>query len=88
MKKPVRNAPLGNAGKDNQGALWWQPGLVLFARLSSWIIGPIIIAVIIGKYLDKIFHSAPWLFSISVLSAFIFSIIKIVRIGLKEMDNK
>jgi len=65
---------------------WWQPGLVLFVRLSGWIAIPVIIALIAGKQLDKTFHSAPWLFLLSVASAFIISIVMIVRIGLKEMD--
>lgn len=67
---------------------WWQPGLALFARLSGWIAGPVIIAVAVGKYLDRIFHSTPWLFLLSVAFAFVISIVMIVRIGLKEMGNE
>lgn len=66
---------------------WWQPGLVLFVRLSSWIAIPVIIAVFVGKQLDQTFHSAPWLFLFSVALAFVISIVMIVRIGLREMDK-
>lgn len=66
---------------------WWQPGLALFARLSAWIGGPVIIAVIIGKYLDLKFHSEPWLFLFFVAVAFIVSIVMIVKIGLREMES-
>lgn len=72
--------------KNKPNAPWWQPGLVLFARLSGWIAGPVIIAMIVGKYLDQKFHSAPWLFLLSVAGSFIISIVMIVRIGLKEMS--
>jgi F0F1-type ATP synthase assembly protein I len=66
---------------------WWQPGLVLFARLSAWIGGPVIIAVMVGKWLDRVFNSSPWLFLICVASSFILSMIVIVRIGMKEMNK-
>ncbi|HBU10312.1 MAG TPA: hypothetical protein DEA89_00095 [Candidatus Moranbacteria bacterium] len=67
---------------------WWQPGLVLFTRLSAWIAIPVVIAVIIGKYLDRVFHSQPWLMLASVSISFIISIVMLVRIGLKEMSKK
>jgi F0F1-type ATP synthase assembly protein I len=67
---------------------WWQSGLQLFARLSAWICGPIIIAVFLGKYLDTKFHSDPWLFLATVVATFVFSIIQIVRIGMKELNKK
>lgn len=64
---------------------WWQSGLRLFLRLNAWIVGPIIIAIIFGKYLDKKFNSEPWLFFATVAITFIFSFVMIIRIGLREM---
>ena len=49
--------------------------MIVFARVSIWIAGPIILAVIIGKKLDVKFDSAPKLFLISVGIAFIISIV-------------
>lgn len=66
---------------------WWQPGMQLFLRLSSWIGGPIIIAVFIGKFLDKKYHTEPWLFLLSVGIAFVISTIMIVIVGVREMKN-
>lgn len=66
---------------------WWQPGLALFARLSSWIVAPVIIAIFIGRYMDSKFNTAPWLFLFSVAIAFTVSMVMIVRIGLKEMNK-
>jgi F0F1-type ATP synthase assembly protein I len=74
--------------QKNSNIPWWQPGLVLFTRLSAWIAVPVIMAVFVGKYLDRLFHTQPWLFLISVATSFIVSMVMIVRIGLKEMDKK
>jgi F0F1-type ATP synthase assembly protein I len=72
----------------NSNAAWWQPGLMLFMRLSSWIVAPVIISLVVGKYLDTFFHSSPWFFLSCVAIAFIVSMIMIVKIGLKEIDKK
>jgi len=61
--------------------------MVLFARLSGWIAGPIIAAVFVGKWLDKRYHSAPWLFLAAVGVAFIISSIGIVREAKDMMDK-
>lgn len=67
---------------------WWQPAMLIFVRLSGWIVGPVILGVLIGKWLDEKFKTEPWLFLLSVACAFAVSIIMIIRIGLKEMDKK
>jgi len=74
-----------NGSKDKMP--WWQPGLILFARLSGWIGGPILIAIFIGKWLDKKYHKEPWLFLLSVGVAFIFSTYGIIRDSLREMKR-
>lgn len=72
--------------KSNEA--WWQPGLRLFLRLNVWIIIPILVGIIVGKKLDSIFHTAPWLFFLCVAISFMFSIVMIVRIGMKEMEKR
>lgn len=72
---------------NNQRAPWWQPGLILFTRLSGWIAGPVIIAVFIGKWLDRKYDSEPWLFVLTVGIAFLFSIFGIIRDSLREMKR-
>ncbi|EKE18500.1 MAG: hypothetical protein ACD_9C00313G0008 [uncultured bacterium] len=86
MKNVVFNK-IAMENKDKSNAAWWQPGLQLFLRLSAWIGGPIIIAVVVGKFLDNTFGTAPWLLLLSVSIAFIVSIVMIVRIGLREMGK-
>jgi len=69
-------------------ARWWQSGALLFLKLSGWIAGPVILAVFIGKFLDNIFHSSPWLSLLAIGITFIFSMVKIVQLGLNEMEKK
>lgn len=66
---------------------WWSAGLALFGRLSAWIIGPILLAIWVGKKLDDKFESEPWLFLLSVGFAFVISISAMVKIGLKEFGK-
>jgi len=66
---------------------WWQPSLVLFGKLSGWIAGPIVIAVYLGKWLDKKYGTDPWLFILSVGIAFVVSSYGIVKDSLREIKR-
>jgi len=65
-------------------AAWWQPALIMFARLSAWIAAPIIIALYLGKWLDRKFSSAPWLFLLCVGAAFFISMVGLVKETVRE----
>ena len=67
--------------------LWWQPALMMFARLTGWIAVPVIIGAFLGKWLDKKNDSEPWLFLISVGMAFFISMIGVIRNGLVEFKK-
>ncbi|MDR3558981.1 MAG: AtpZ/AtpI family protein [Candidatus Pacebacteria bacterium] len=85
-KNPVRE----KSGKEEGGetrAPWWQPGLVLFTKLSGWIAVPVVIAVFLGGWLDKKFGTAPWLFLATVGAAFFLSMFGIVRDAMQEMKR-
>ena len=84
-KKPVREKADGEGG--NSKVPWWQPGLVLFAKLSGWIAVPVVIAVFLGTWLDKKFGTAPWLFLATVGASFLLSMFGIVRDSLQEMKR-
>ena len=73
--------------KDSGKSPWWQPSVILFARMSGWIAGPIIIAIFIGKYLDKKYNTDPWLFLLSVGLAFVLSMTGIVRDAMQAMKD-
>ena len=72
---------------DEKNTPWWQPGMLLFFRLSGWIGVPVIAGVFIGKWLDRKYGTEPWLFLISVGVAFILSMFGIVRDALKAMKD-
>ena len=69
--------------KDQNKELWWRPAMMMFANVSGWIAGPIIIALIVGKYLDKKYNTDPWFFLGLTAIAFFISIFSIVRIMMK-----
>ncbi len=68
---------------QNQKA-WWQPAVIMFLRFSSWIFAPILIAVFIGKWLDKKYDTEPVLFLVTVGFAFLISIFGLVKNVKKE----
>lgn len=73
--------------EDKNNSPWWQPAILMFARLSGWIAGPVIVAIFLGKWLDKKYSTEPWLFLLSVGVAFAISMIGIVRNTMKEMKK-
>ena len=71
------------AHKNNQNA-WWQEGLSLFFQLSGWLAIPIIIALYLGEWLDKKYHTEPWLFLSCIGAAFLISMVGLIRNTLAE----
>lgn len=63
----------------NKEAAWWQPAMVLLAKLSGWIAVPIIIAPYLGKWLDKKHNSAPRLLLFCIAFAFFVSMIGMIK---------
>lgn len=70
-------------GNNNQIA-WWQPALAMFIKLSGWIGLPIIIALFLGKWLDKKYNSAPWLLLTCIGLAFILSMVGLIKETVRE----
>ena len=67
------------------------PAIKMFANVSGWIAGPIIIALFVGKWLDKKYDTAPWIFLGLTGIAFlisIFGIMKILMKYLKEIERE
>jgi F0F1-type ATP synthase assembly protein I len=65
---------------------WWQPAILLFGKISIWIGGPLLVALFLGKYLDRRFDTKPWIFLGLAALAFYFScfmIVKIIRAYIK-----
>jgi F0F1-type ATP synthase assembly protein I len=62
----------------------YQKSIVLFARFSGWIVGPVIVAVVTGKMVDNRYDSEPMFVLIFIGVAFVISMIGIVREALAE----
>ncbi len=65
-------------------AAWWQPAIMMSAKLSAWVAGPIIIALYLGKWLDKKYDSAPKLLLLCVGLAFITSMVGLIKNTITE----
>lgn len=76
-----------NVQQDNNLEAWWKPALEIFTEVSTWIVVPIVLALGIGKTLDRHFGTKPWIFIILAVFGFIFSSVKIVKIVKKYVEN-
>lgn len=65
--------------KNNKNNILWKPALEIFSEISTWIAGPIILAVIVGKFLDKRYSTGSWLLLGCAILAFLISSYGIVK---------
>ncbi|MBP7831459.1 MAG: AtpZ/AtpI family protein [Candidatus Pacebacteria bacterium] len=66
---------------------WWRDSILIFMRVSIWIAVPVIIALFVGKALDKEFGTKPWLFLATMAVAFGLTIFGIYKTTVKEMKK-
>jgi F0F1-type ATP synthase assembly protein I len=64
---------------ENKKKIDWKPALLIFGRVSTWVIVPIVLSLVIGKALDTHYGSEPWIFLALTGIAFLFSIFGIVK---------
>jgi uncharacterized membrane protein len=70
---------------------YWRDSMVVFGRVSTWIVVPLLLAVFFGKKMDTYFDTGKILFIASVLVASvvtIFGIMKTITIYMKKSENK
>jgi F0F1-type ATP synthase assembly protein I len=65
----------------------WAEALKVFARLSVWIVFPVLIGALIGKWLDKRYDSSPKWFLIIIGLSFVLSMVGLVKNTLKEYQK-
>ncbi|MFA5023742.1 MAG: AtpZ/AtpI family protein [Patescibacteria group bacterium] len=65
----------------------WSIALRVLVNLSGWIAGPIIIGLIVGKWLDKKYGTEPWLFLTTIGVCFLVSMYGLVINALKEFKK-
>ena len=76
---------------DDLNKPYWHDALISFTKMSSWIVGPILLALFAGKWLDSRFHTAPIIFVSLTGFAFIVSMVGLVKEGkqyLKSTEDK
>ena len=66
---------------------WWEPAVEIFSQVSGWIAGPVVIALILGKYLDGRFDTKPWIFLGLTGFAFLVSTYGIVKVVSRYMKK-
>ncbi|MEK7175326.1 MAG: AtpZ/AtpI family protein [Patescibacteria group bacterium] len=65
----------------------WQMALKIFTEISTWIVVPIILAIIFGKKLDIYYQTKPWIFIIFIILSFIISSFGIIK-SVKKYTSK
>ena len=66
--------------EENNKNSTWGPAIQIFARVSAWIVAPLVVALIAGKSLDSHFNSKPMWFLILAGIGFLVSCFGIVRV--------
>ena len=83
----MENNPLLPINKDEG----WQKGLSLFIQLSGWLVGPIVAALVLGKWLDGRYGTKPWLFLACTGVAFVitcFGLVMETKRYIKEIEKE
>ena len=65
----------------------WQPAVFLFFKISGWIAFPVVISLVVGKWLDRRFETEPIFFLSLTAIAFGISLYGIVRESKKTMKD-
>lgn len=66
--------------RQEGGVKWWEPAVEIFTQVSGWIAAPVVISLVLGKYLDSKFGTKPWIFLVLTGIAFLISIYGIVKV--------
>ncbi len=72
---------------ENKNKSYWQPAVEIFAQVSTWIVIPIVLALVFGKMLDARYGTKPIMFLALVGIGFLFSCFGIVRVVRKYMKE-
>jgi len=72
---------------DNPKKPFWQDALVIFYRLSGWVLLPLIAGTLLGRWLDHKNNSGQFWFLVVIGMAFIISMIGLMIQAKKEIDK-
>jgi F0F1-type ATP synthase assembly protein I len=79
---------------QNSNGPWWKPGVQILSEVSTWIVVPIVLALVFGKMLDAHYGTKPIIFLVFAGLGFLVTCLGIFRImknytkKLKDKENK
>ncbi|PJC49161.1 hypothetical protein CO033_03070 [Candidatus Nomurabacteria bacterium CG_4_9_14_0_2_um_filter_32_10] len=73
--------------EENKNKIWWKPAVEIFSEISTWIVVPIILAVIGGKALDQRYGTKPYLLLALAGLAFLISSYGIIKAVKKFIEK-
>ncbi|MFH1200777.1 MAG: AtpZ/AtpI family protein [bacterium] len=72
------------------GGLWWKPAVELFAQVSTWVVVPIVLALIFGKMLDVRYGTKPIIFLVFAGLGFLitcFGLFRVIKDYIKKLKD-
>ena len=64
------------------GGPWWKPGMQILSEVSTWIVVPIVLALVFGKMLDARYGTKPIIFLVFAGVGFLvtcFGMYKVIK---------
>lgn len=77
--------------ENDKKKLNWKPAIEIFSQVSTWIVAPIILALVFGKMLDARYRTEPIIFLVLAGAGFVFTcfgIVRVIRKYIKEIQNQ
>jgi len=71
----------------NNGSPWWKPAMEIIGEVSTWIVVPIVLALVFGKMLDAHYGTRPIIFLVLAGLGFLVTCFGMFRV-IKNYMNK
>ena len=75
---------------SNSNGPWWKPAVQLFSDVSTWIVVPIVCALVFGRMLDAHFGTRPRIFLIFAGVGFLvtcFGFYRVIKNYMKKLQD-
>jgi len=75
---------------NNNNGPWWKPGMQILSEVSSWIVVPIVLALVFGKMLDAHYGTKPIIFLCFAGAGFLvtcFGIYRVMKNYMKKLKD-
>ncbi len=63
--------------------MWWKEYSGMMIDISGWLVVPVILGLLLGKWLDSRYQTKPWLTVVCVGVAFVITNVGIIRKGIQ-----